>query len=557
MREPMGNPDQQLDVAGCGSMVVDLIYRSTRICGVEEKTLLRPYPKTGELERRFIGGVTLNHLGWASVLGLRVGVFGRIGDDANGTFLRDGMDQLGIEQHLTLDGSASSFACIFVNPDGNRAIYMSRGATAELSAADVSRRHAAFIRRASICSTEVSQLPLKTVIAILEFAKSNSIATVLDVDVPPSDACATLGTSRELERALTLATILKPAKAAARELVGRGDALRMAAAMRKRYGSEAVVITDGAEGCAIAADDVALRIPAYRVRAVDSTGAGDAFLGAMLAGLRWKLKWPEVGKLANAAGAVCVSRFGAFPAGFELKDQILAKYDGQIPARRATAFAPAEKKKTANQFEAELDKFLDLCIDELKLLRQRVELNSIWSAVEMIRDAESTAGRVHVTGAGKPEHVARYVASLLCSIGTPATFLHATETLHGSLGQVHKNDVVIAISNSGDTEETCAACKAIKEHGAKVIAVTGKPSSRLAREADLVLHAPVEREGGVLGLAPRISVLAQIYVLATLSVALEAARGVTVAEYSKWHQAGMLGQAARRLSSVRRSRGTV
>jgi D-arabinose 5-phosphate isomerase GutQ len=154
-----------------------------------------------------------------------------------------------------------------------------------------------------------------------------------------------------------------------------------------------------------------------------------------------------------------------------------------------------------------------------------------------------------VTGVGKSEHVARYAASILCSVGTMATFLDATETLHGSLGQVAPGDVVIALSNSGNTAELCAAARAVKEHGAELIAITGGLCSELAQMADLVLHAPVAKEGGRLGLAPRISVLGQVLVVAALSVALEAARGLTLEEYSRWHRAGAIGEAARRLAA--------
>ena len=137
----------------------------------------------------------------------------------------------------------------------------------------------------------------------------------------------------------------------------------------------------------------------------------------------------------------------------------------------------------------------------------------------------------------------------MCSAGTMATFLDATETLHGSLGQVAPDDVVIALSNSGNTAELCAAARAVKEHGAELIAITGGRRSELAKMADLVLHAPVAREGGMLGLAPRISVLGQVLVVAALSVALEAARGLTLEEYSRWHRAGAIGEAARRLAA--------
>ena len=126
--------EAKLDVAGCGSMVVDLFYRTPRFVRAEEKIALDAHHDDGRMERAAVGGLVLNHLGWARVLGLEVGVFGKIGADRNGEFLRRGMDQLGIRHHLTTDGSASSFAKIFVDARGERAIYMARGATAELVA---------------------------------------------------------------------------------------------------------------------------------------------------------------------------------------------------------------------------------------------------------------------------------------------------------------------------------------------------------------------------------------------------------------------------------------
>ncbi len=537
-------------------MVVDLFYRTPRIIKAEEKILLDPHRATGEMQRAEVGGVTLNHLGWARVLGLEAGIFGKIGDDRNGAFLREGMDRLGIHQHLTPDGSASSFATVFVDSRGNRAIYMARAATGELRPEEIRRRHGAFIRRAHLVSTEISQLPVPTVLAILLYARAHSIPTVLDVDIPPSDACAMLGTRGDLDRALRLATILKPAKAAARELIGAGagmNALRMAEAIRARFGNRAVIITEGERGCAIAADGAALRIPAFRVKAVDTTGAGDAFLGAVLAGIRWGLPWPTIGRLANAAGAVCVTRLGAFPSGFELRDEIAKLYGDALPS-----MAPNQGVRDAAPGEhdsaAQIDAFFALCLDELRDLRRSLDLAGLPKAVAMIRATAARGGRVHVTGVGKPEHVARYAASLFSSIGTPATFLHATEALHGSLGQVHPDDLVIAISNSGSTSEICETAAAIKEHGAQLIALTGGPRSQLAQMADFVLHCAVRREGGVLGLAPRMSVLAQVALIAGLSVGLEAARGLTVEEYSRWHRAGALGKAARRLARSRAGR---
>jgi len=201
---------------------------------------------------------------------------------------------------------------------------------------------------------------------------------------------------------------------------------------------------------------------------------------------------------------------------------------------------------------AEVAEFFEQAISELQGLSAGLNFGAVARAVDTIRTALGRGGRIHVTGVGKPEHVARYAASLLCSIGTPTTFLHATETLHGSLGQVHPRDVVIAISNSGNTDELLSTASAIKEQGTQLIAITGDPDSSLAQLADLVIHSPTTREGGGLGLAPRISVLGQVFVIAGLSVALEIAHGLTPEEYSRWHRAGAIGLAARKMANGRR-----
>jgi len=163
----------------------------------------------------------------------------------------------------------------------------------------------------------------------------------------------------------------------------------------------------------------------------------------------------------------------------------------------------------------------------------------------LLREARASGGRVHVTGVGKPEHVAGYAASLFASTGTPATFLHATEAVHGSAGQVAAGDVVVAISNSGETAELRAAVECVRGMGARVIAVTGGMGSWLARAADAVLDAGVAREGGPLGLAPRASVAAELLVVAALAAALERDCGLTRADYHRRHPAGRLGQLSR------------
>jgi len=189
--------------------------------------------------------------------------------------------------------------------------------------------------------------------------------------------------------------------------------------------------------------------------------------------------------------------------------------------------------------------FFNLVIEELSALRTRAEIEAIERAAVLILDCESRGGRVHVTGIGKSEHIARYVASLLSSTGTPAYFLHATECIHGSAGQVCPNDVAIAISNSGSTPELLSAIETLRELGNKIIAVSGNRDSVLARNADVLLDAGVENEGGELNLVPRASILAKIYVLCSLSVALEAHKGLTREQYARWHPGGALGRLAR------------
>ncbi len=255
-----------------------------------------------------------------------------MGDDRNGEFLRDGMDRLGIRHHLTFDGTASAFATIFVDSERrSRHLHGARrDRRAHCGRGPQPPRRVHPPRQS--CLDRDFAAPARTVLAILLFARTHSIPTVLDVDVPPSDAIGSLGTRAELERALKLATYLKPAKAAAREIVaGNGrDPLKMAEAIRARYGNRAVIITEGDKGCAIAARDTSVRVPAFKVKQIDSTGAGDAFLAGVFAGLRLGMPWDRIGRLANAAGAVAVTRLGAFPSGFEVREEILDLYGEAI-----------------------------------------------------------------------------------------------------------------------------------------------------------------------------------------------------------------------------------
>lgn len=194
---------------------------------------------------------------------------------------------------------------------------------------------------------------------------------------------------------------------------------------------------------------------------------------------------------------------------------------------------------------AAVEDFFGLVVDELTALRTRAEINAIEAAAQLIVEGEAKGGRVHVTGIGKSEHVARYTASMLSSSGTPAYFLHATECVHGSVGQVRENDLIIAISNSGETPELLYAIDVVRDFDVKIICVSGRPSSMLAQTSDVFLYAGVDNEGGSLNLIPRASILAKIFVLCALSIALESRKGLTREQYARLHPSGTLGRLAR------------
>jgi arabinose-5-phosphate isomerase len=151
-------------------------------------------------------------------------------------------------------------------------------------------------------------------------------------------------------------------------------------------------------------------------------------------------------------------------------------------------------------------------------------------------------GRVVVSGIGKSGHVARKIAATLASTGTPAFFMHPAEASHGDLGMVTRDDVVLALSNSGTTEELLAIVPMVKRRGAGLIAMTGDASSPLASLADVHLDAGVEREACPLNLAPTASTTAALALGDALAVALLDARGFGPEDFASSHPGGSLGR---------------
>ncbi len=160
-------------------------------------------------------------------------------------------------------------------------------------------------------------------------------------------------------------------------------------------------------------------------------------------------------------------------------------------------------------------------------------------AVNLLLDTE---GRVVVTGVGKSGAVARKLSGTLASTGTPAFFMHPTDAVHGDLGMVSSADVVIIVSNSGETDEVLQLLPLIKRRGGNIIAMCGNVSSTLSEEADIVLDASVEREACPLGLAPTASTTAAMALGDALAMATMAARGFTAEDYAASHPGGALGR---------------
>ena len=162
--------------------------------------------------------------------------------------------------------------------------------------------------------------------------------------------------------------------------------------------------------------------------------------------------------------------------------------------------------------------------------------------VQAVQRVLQTTGRVVVMGMGKSGHIGRKIAATLASTGTPAFFVHPAEASHGDLGMVTADDLVLAISNSGESGELTALLPVLKRLGVPLIAMTGGLKSTLAHHADLTLDCSVEREACPLNLAPTASTTAQLAMGDALAVALLDARGFRPEDFARSHPGGALGR---------------
>ena len=180
----------------------------------------------------------------------------------------------------------------------------------------------------------------------------------------------------------------------------------------------------------------------------------------------------------------------------------------------------------------------------------RIEATAVESLLERLdarfaaacRLCLACAGRIVVTGMGKSGHIGGKIAATLASTGSPSFFLHPAEASHGDLGMITRHDVLLALSNSGESEELLRIVPAVKRQGARVIAMTGVPTSTLAREADIHLDAGVAQEACPHNLAPTASTTAALALGDALAVALLDARGFSPEDFARSHPGGSLGR---------------
>ena len=181
---------------------------------------------------------------------------------------------------------------------------------------------------------------------------------------------------------------------------------------------------------------------------------------------------------------------------------------------------------------------IDIEADAIRGLSARIDSNFFRACALML----DCTGRIVVSGMGKSGHIANKIAATLASTGTPAFFVHPAEASHGDLGMITEKDVVLALSNSGETDELLAVLPLIKRQGIPLIAMSGNPNSSLARIADVHLDVSVPVEACPLNLAPTSSTTATLVMGDALAIALLEARGFTADDFARSHPAGSLGR---------------
>ncbi len=207
---------------------------------------------------------------------------------------------------------------------------------------------------------------------------------------------------------------------------------------------------------------------------------------------------------------------------------------------------------TAQQSQMDLDRAsairtIESEITALKALRDSLKLESLTKALDFMQNAK---GRIIISGMGKSGHIGKKIAASLASTGTPSFFVHPAEASHGDLGMITEDDIVVAISNSGESKELIDILSYCKRFGIKLIAITKNPESSLGRASDIVLELPNNGEACPLGLAPTSSTTATLVLGDILTVGLIERKGFSKSDFNDRHPGGKLGSILKRVSDL-------
>jgi sugar/nucleoside kinase (ribokinase family) len=303
--------DNRVEVTAIGTLAVDYFALVPSIPAVEEKIMSEGYAVHP-------GGVAGNVITQLARLGVRAGWFGKIGDDEAGKIVLEDLAKEGIDSsHVEIvKGENTMFTWIQVNKEGGRSITMFPNVLIKLTAEDVESTHREYIASSRVLHAEACLLPLRPVVKAMEIAKENGVKIVFNLDVTPTYFVkdAQRATEREMKRAFELADVLIPCKNAAKELIGSDDFVKDGRNLLD-YGSRVVAVTLGDRGCIVLDRENTYVAPAYRVKVVDTTGAGDAFQGGFIYSVLKGFSLEKAGTFANACGALCCTKVGARSSG--------------------------------------------------------------------------------------------------------------------------------------------------------------------------------------------------------------------------------------------------
>ena len=206
-----------------------------------------------------------------------------------------------------------------------------------------------------------------------------------------------------------------------------------------------------------------------------------------------------------------------------------------------------EDSKKSLADKASANRTLDIEMEAISRLRDSVALSNLTKALDLMQNA---SGRIIVTGMGKSGHIGNKIAASLASTGTPSFFVHPAEASHGDLGMITENDVVIAISNSGESKELADIINYCKRFDIKIIAITKNAESSLGKAGDVVLELPKYEEACPLGLAPTSSTTATLVLGDILTVGLIERKGFSKEDFNLRHPGGKLGSILKRVGDL-------